>query len=242
MHFDISHFEKKHDILTEYSGYLVGISLDDAKAVLNNKAYTLVVKQRIGDFVGKGETLAVLYHHPDTNCTEEQNEKLQKLFGLESKRYALRDYRYAIQKIADVALRAVSPGINDPNTAISFIHSLGLLTGRLATIEGVYDSVHIENEEGLHLDIIIENYSFKNDLFNTFVQITQYGKNDVTVVLALLEAIRRAMLTSADVNRAHLLDLAQYVFDSTKESALLPFDRAQLEARLELVMTEFVRG
>ncbi len=69
--------------------------------------------------------------------------------------------------MVDIALRAISPGINDPNTAISCIHSLELLTGRLGTIEGDYQIIEAQDvEEDTFADIILENYNFRNAVYN----------------------------------------------------------------------------
>lgn len=44
--------------------------------------------------------------------------QLSDCFSIGDERYAYNDYKFSLQKIIEISLRAVSPGINDPYTAI----------------------------------------------------------------------------------------------------------------------------
>lgn len=215
------------------SGYLVAVEIDKLKKVLEGKDCRLVVLPRLGDFISKGQTLAICYTMKERQDWSKEKEQVVKSFSLSSKRYMALDYRYAAQKIVDIALRAISTGINDPNTAISCIHSLSLLTGRLSAIEGSYEL--IPAEEGSSSEIILENYNFKADLYTTYSQIIYYGKADISVILALLDAVAGAVLVSSSRNLEPLRELAIYISDTAFDQFTHPMDVMCIKTRMQKI-------
>lgn len=234
--YQTDHFSIQREIQAHESGYLVALDSHEIHEKLSGREYRLVIHPQIGDFVSKGDPLALLFSHENEEDLEETSDQIQKSFSFSSKRYTITDYRYAIQKLVDIALRAISPGINDPNTAISCIHSLELLTGRLATIEGDYQIIESPGaDEDTFADLILENYNFRDDLYDTYSQLVHYGKEDISVVLALLDALAGAVIPSTAGNRAHLREMAQYIYDSSKGYFNHPMDHARIQQRMQKI-------
>lgn len=231
--YDVAAFDAQFTLNAPSSGYLEIVDGETIQRVLGGKAYALVLCARIGDFVCKGQPLAVLHHPADKDCSDEEKQELSQAFNLQSKRFTIQDYRFAIQKISDIALRAVSPGINDPITAVSCIQSLGLLTGRLSQIDGIYAIVQGEAGENPNSSIIIEDYNFKADLYSTYSPIVHYGKGDIQVVMALLNAIHSALWSTTEGNRQALLEMADYIYESAVNEFPQAMDHDHLQARYE---------
>ena len=230
------YFANQDEIFADESGYLVVLDSNEIHNNLSGREYRLVIHPQIGDFISKGDPLALLLSHENDKELADTSKKIRKSFNFSSKRYTITDYRYAIQKLVDIALRAISPGINDPNTAISCIHSLELLTGRLGTIEGDYQIIEAPNvDEGTFADLILENYNFRNDLYDTYSQLIHYGKKDISVVVALLDAMAGAIITSSPGNQTHLREMAQYIYESCRNNFDHPMDRAQIEKRMRKI-------
>ncbi len=75
---------------------------------------------RPGDYVFPGAPIAVV--KPPVDGAE---EAVGDATALGSKRVAAQDLEYAIRQLVEVAVRALSPGINDPHTAMSVLVRFG---------------------------------------------------------------------------------------------------------------------
>ena len=75
----------------------------------------------IGSFVGVGTSLATVWQPTDTDEDAVDVERIHQAFSIGDQRRARRDPTFGIRQLVDVALRALSPGINDPTTATEVI-------------------------------------------------------------------------------------------------------------------------
>lgn len=108
------------------SGYLQSLETDQLlKDACHHDLYVEVCLKP-GDHVLPGTVLATV--RPDT-LDSETRAQLRARFVVGSVRTATQDIRYQFQQLTDVIVRALSPGINDPFTAINGIDELtaGLL-------------------------------------------------------------------------------------------------------------------
>lgn len=231
-HIETERYAFTYEIEADSSGYLEAVHSDEILRLIGPGEHRVLVGVRLGDFVGRGQIIAKGYCQNEPEDIKKLKEKLSACFTLKNKRYTVLDYRYSIEKLVDVALRAISPGINDPNTAISCINSLGLLTGQLAQIEGRYDIVEAEHDEEVDdpSEVVIENYSLGKDLFAIYSQLSNYGKKDLSVIKSMLEAITGAAVVSTASNRKYLFDLGKYVYDLGRKNLSHIRDLAELDS------------
>ena len=116
------------------TGYVQRI---DAPALLNWAAAHgawLRVEQPVGAFVGEGERL-LSYRQRDTAVAVPDVAACRALAAgvqVESHRSIEQDVAFGMQQLVDIALKALSPGINDTTTAIMAVDHIGLLCARLA--------------------------------------------------------------------------------------------------------------
>jgi hypothetical protein len=120
------------------------------------------------------------------------------------------DVEFGIIQIVDIALRAMSPAVNDPSTAISCVDQLSrimiLWISRRPPPSHYYGPPHV-------LRVFVPWMSFDGLLDTAFEQIRHYGAADIAVSLRLLRAfsdianatqhadIRATLLTRADPPR-----------------------------------------
>ncbi len=88
------------------------------------------LRHRPGDFVAEGTTLAWLW--PGAKSNEKIHTPLCSAFYFGKQRTPTQDVESAIGPLVEVAVRALSPGINDPFTAMTCIDWLGDALIRLA--------------------------------------------------------------------------------------------------------------
>ena len=84
------------------------------------------VDVRAGIFVPEGTPLCRVWS--DDDDTDELDERVRRAFRLGSARTMQQDAAFGIRQLTDIALRALSPGVNDPTTAYeSIVHLVAVL-------------------------------------------------------------------------------------------------------------------
>lgn len=118
--------------------------------------------------------------------TESWTSRINETFITGSRRTPRQDVECAVDELVEVAVRSLSPGINDPYTAISCIDRLGAVLGRLAERE--LPATYRCDDEG-KLRVIAMPIKFPDVLDSAFNQIRQYSRDSVAVTIRLLEAL-----------------------------------------------------
>ena len=95
------------------------------------------------------------------------------------------DYHRGIVNLTEIANMALSPGTNDPNTAIMCINKMSSLLGKLLST-GNHFIILKEDED---VKIIYQSYSVKDELYLGFSQIIAYSAGDPLVTKEILQGI-----------------------------------------------------
>lgn len=229
--YDIGIYRKSLNLKANKNGYLELISFSSLLEILKDIDSKIIINPRVGEYIYKNQNIATLYYNEE-DIEESFKEKLLNQFSLEEERIAYNDYQFSLQKIIDIALRALSPGINDPNTAIHCINILGVLLGKLGEIDGKYTVIKEENSKG---EIIYEDFNFKEDIYYSFYQILQYGKKDISVLLALFDALIGISLNVKDNRLRIIREFKEYIYDSSIENFKHKFDIELLEEKMDKI-------
>ena len=196
------HYEEGYEstnlsIVAESSGYLFEIKSDDIFKKLNGIKAEFVINKRIGEYTTKGESvgeLNIFQCKLDDNDKKELKEKLSPLFIINA--YSNEeDYHRGIVNLSEIANMALSPGTNDPNTAIMCIDKMSSLLGKLLSTGNHF--VILKEDE--NVKIIYQSYSVKDELYLGFSQIISYSAGDPLVTKAILQGIY-IIYTMADIS------------------------------------------
>ena len=147
------------------------------------------------------------------------------------------DAEFGIIQIVDVALRAISPAINDPSTAISCIDQLSRVLIRWASRSPPRTYLHGPPHV---LRVVVPWIDFEGLLDTAFEQIRHYSKSDIAVSLRLIRAlddIAGAGLTPHE--QQSLVRRAQRVVDGCGEPEA---DLVKLRERLARLEIRTMRG
>ena len=106
------------------TGWIAQVSVDQMLELLPSGGVA-VVEARVGQFVHPGRRLCTLWGLPDDGDTWDR--RVNRAFAIGVSRTMQQDVGFGIRQIADVALRALSPGVNDPTTARECIVHLGAI-------------------------------------------------------------------------------------------------------------------
>ena len=105
------------------------IGFVDASGLAHAKGVELVCVDRcVGAFVRRGEPIARAWPRA---ASERHADALDGAFALSGDRTIRQDVAYGLRLLADIASRALSPGINDPTTAVQCVDELGALLSEL---------------------------------------------------------------------------------------------------------------
>ncbi|MCB2047618.1 MAG: DUF2254 domain-containing protein [Novosphingobium sp.] len=116
------------DVDSSGTGYIRYIDFGSLDSIAEERETRIGLAVRTGDFVQKGTRLVYL---DGDEASEDVSGDIRDCFALGGSRTPEQDIEFAIDELVEIALRALSPGINDPFTAITAIHWLGAATARL---------------------------------------------------------------------------------------------------------------
>lgn len=187
--FSIDKWEESYKIYANKSGYLYSINANKMIKIIEDLDYEIVINKRIGDYVLENMYIADLHISKKLDIDKEEKEKILKKISdniiINVTKNDTRDYHHEITNIVEIALRALSPGINDPNTASESINKVGILLGKLFSSKNFYQIL----DEDENSKIIYNNYSAKEELSLSYNQILHYGKDDPEVAKSILSSI-----------------------------------------------------
>ncbi|HZH06391.1 MAG TPA: DUF2254 domain-containing protein, partial [Lautropia sp.] len=116
-------------VTTNRVGYIQIINYRQLQNLAVRKQGRIEMAVRTGDFVHPHMTLACW--QGDDGQGELPDEAIRSCFALGGMRTPTQDLHFLIDELVEIGLRALSPGINDPFTAITALHWLGAATAEL---------------------------------------------------------------------------------------------------------------
>jgi uncharacterized membrane protein len=183
------------------SGYLQAIDKNNLIEYTtdNDSAVKFVVKP--GEFIINNSVIAYFLKSDDEDQEKSESHINSKLL-IGTKGTAEQDPEFAIRQLVEVAVRALSPGINDPFTAMSCINRLGNNIAYL--MEREFPKVHHIDESG-HLRVQLKPFTFNGIVEASFNQIRQHGDNDVAVTIHLLKTLHKLILQARTIEQEKAL-------------------------------------
>lgn len=241
--------KKEYKIFASKSGYFYSISSDEIIKVLDGIDSDLVIRHRIGEFLLKDEHIASLYIKPTSNdehiaglhiedasnndagSFDEILDKVSDCLLINVRKNDTEDYHHEITNLVEIAMKGLSPGINDPNTAIESVRKIGILLGKLFSAKHFYRILNKTEDTR----IIYTGYTAKEELHLSFNQILYYGKNDPLVSEAILKSIRMIYLVAGESMHSQIRDFFDYCYDLCSSA----MDNEMYKERLNVVRDNF---
>ena len=141
------------------------------------------VERRVGHFVPEG--VPILRVSKGERLTLDRKASLLAALDIGPTRTMQQDVEFGVIQIVDVALRALSPAVNDPSTAISCVDQLSRILiqwlGRVPPPTYFYSPPHV-------LRVVLPWISFEGLVDTAFEQIRHYSCADAAVSLRLVRA------------------------------------------------------
>lgn len=116
-------------VLASETGYVQIINFERLEKIARRENGVLKLNVRTGDFFHPD---VVIGFWTDMNTFEDlPDDEVRDCFTLGNMRTPTQDLQFLIDELVEIGLRALSPGINDPFTAVTAIHWLGAATAEL---------------------------------------------------------------------------------------------------------------
>jgi len=164
---------KVKPIVATKTGYIEAIDFDALMKIASRHDLVLRPVRRAGDFVAEGWTLLEAYS-PASIC-DRMRDECTGVVTVGGQRTAQQDLRFGIDELVEIAARALSPGVNDPFTAIACIDWLGAALGELDRRRP--PPTQLADEEGT-VRIILRPLDFEDYLGAAFGQLRSYVAAD----------------------------------------------------------------
>jgi len=218
------------------NGYINNVD-DVALLSLALEHNTIVRMERgIGEFVVQNTPLASLALEDPPG--KEIIDALQAAYSIGRHRTMQQDSGFGIRQIVDIALRALSPGINDTTTAVMCVDYLSAILARLASRE-IPSSHRYEDGE---LRVIAVGPSFASLVAESFDQIRASATGHVAIISRMLGALQTIVgLTTSQSRRQALREQVQWIAELAERTIESPHDQARVENRLKLLHEAFDR-
>lgn len=171
-------------IAASHTGYLQTINTEGLMKAATENDLVMRLHYRPGQFIIAGSSLLGAW--PKQRIGEQLGNQINEAFILGNDRTPTQDVEFCIDQLVEVAVRALSPGINDPFTAIACIDRLGAALCLLSERE--MPSRYRYDREG-QLRVIADTVTFAGLTDAAFNQIRQYGRASAAVTIHLLETI-----------------------------------------------------
>jgi uncharacterized membrane protein len=216
--------DRWHDIAAPTTGYLVGVDGDTLLDRAEARSLVVRILPRTGEFVIEHQP--VLRVAAPAEPDAQAGKDLLACLSFGRQRTVHQDAPFGLQQIVDIALKALSPGINDPSTAITCIDQLGglMVSVALRAIPGPYRS-----SKGV-LRVIADGPDFASMLALSFDAITDHAGDHVQVYASLLTTLGRIGAATDDPSRRRRVAAQlELVMQSAARAGLAPWRLEALE-------------
>lgn len=206
-------------------GYLQVIDDDDLMKLASQHNLLIRLQVQPGQFIVKGNELVKVY--PRERVERSLADHIRKAFILGRERTEQQDIEFPIDQLVEIALRAISPAVNDPFTAIRCIDRLSAGLSSLAQRQ--FPSPY-RYDQDQNLRVIAQVVTFERLVDQAFNPIRQYAQSDSAVTIRLLVAITRIAEANCYATYQFILrHHAEMILRGSKEGLSEEYDRKAVE-------------
>lgn len=199
-------------------GYIQHVDIAGLADIASRNQGCIHVAQRPGAFVSAGQPLCHASWKPD----DDEFEAIRAAFLVGSERSFRQDPRFGLIVLAEVASRALSPGINDPGTAIDVL-------GRIVRIISDAVACRGKPEAPRHDNLYIAAIDVGEMLDDVFMPIARDGAGMVEIGIR----VQKALLSLAQLDdwsvQAAARRLSRIAKTRSENALQLPEERATIE-------------
>jgi uncharacterized membrane protein len=181
-------------ILSPKAGYIQHIDLNSLLKTAERADAVIYVPHCVGDFIVQGKVLAEVIA---TTPGEELDEEVCAAFSLGVQRSIQQDPAFGIRQMADVAMKALSPGVNDTTNAIMALDRISVIMIELSA-RCFPQRRRLLNGK---LRLVASRPNYEDLLALSFDQLRQWGSDNPALLYRLLEVLGDLIDASVSTRR-----------------------------------------
>ena len=212
------------------SGFLTSIDQEDLVGAANDADAVVSIERHPGSFVVRGTPLGHAWSRagdalgPDVVDT--LGDKVSGAVDLGVERTAAQDVGYGLRQVTDIVNKALSPGINDPTTAI---HALGQTAALLVELTGYHLGPLVLDDDDDRPRVVLDRPGFGELLELAVAQPRAYGASDPQVLGRLYELLADLAWHARAEHHEPVLDQLRRLDDTVAEQSLDEVEARRLE-------------
>ena len=212
------------------SGFLVQANESALLGVAERFRAVIALRRPPGDFLVEGVPYAHAWKLDGGTWTEEETEHVQEAVNegitIGFERNSVQDIGFPVQQLLDVAVRAISPSVNDPTTCV---HSLGHLAAGLSTLARENQGHRVMTDGQGRMRVAVRRRTFAMLLELVVSQVCTYGMDDPRVARRLVELLAETEQNDTSGHHSEVIhQQRQRVVRALSGSQLDPVDRQNL--------------
>ncbi|GAB4124651.1 MAG: hypothetical protein OHK0045_02150 [Raineya sp.] len=182
----------KIPVYSKKFGYLRSVNINKLRKVSHQYPFIDFIEQvnDVGSYISRRMPLAYV---ACKNTSEKEQKKIAAIVGKQFSVGKFRSYRqdihFGLRQLVDIALKAISPAVNDPTTAINCLDYLGEIVREILQANMPATGLTRWKGEKLYLN----EASFDRIVNQAFDQIYHYGRNDFAVTARLINTINHTI-------------------------------------------------
>jgi uncharacterized membrane protein len=225
------------EVVATRSGYLQFVGFSTLVDIAADADAVVELLYRPGHFVVRGLPLARVW---PPSAAPEVSRELDRAHVTGAHRTLRQDLSFAIDQLVEIAIRALSPAVNDTFTALTCID---WLSDGLCQITASWNSRRVHFDRAGKVRVIAAEANYERFVDRAFDKVRQAGRAMPAVMIRQLDALAKVMeYTSMPEQREVLLKQAEMILRSSEASVPEPSDRADVRRRYDAVVTnEIVR-
>jgi uncharacterized membrane protein len=217
-------FSRARPVTASGSGYIQYIAQDALLGLAVEHDALIRLQYAPGDFVQKGKTLALVY--PADDIDDAHVALVRDTFAWGRKRTQVQDIMFLADELIEIAARALSPGVNDPFTAMTCMDWLGAALSRMARRD---DPSPFRFDDDRKLRVIARPISFAYFADHILDSARPYVTADELTACHALALMAQVMVEAdSESDRELLLEHA----GAYKDAAMARFDHARIRSQI----------
>jgi uncharacterized membrane protein len=215
-------------------GYIQYIDPETVMTLARENDLVIQLLCKPGCFVRAGRRVALVW--PADRVDERLEAQLLHAFQVGNSRTPTQDIAYAVNQLVEMAVRAMSPAINDPFTAMTCLDYIG--DGLALFIQQGEKGSHYYDEQG-RLRLVLEPVIFEDLLNGAFDMLRHCSCDNASVLLHMLEVIDGIGLEAKSTEaRQALLRQVSLIQAESQAGKLIEQDRQLIHLSCEALQTK----
>ncbi len=210
------------------TGYIQVIEADELLELAEDHEVVIEMRPTIGEFIVEGAELARV--HGATVPDEAFVRDVCGLVAIGRRRTLQQDVEFGVRQIIDIGVKAMSPSINDPTTALNCLDHCAAILRKMAARP---DPVPQRAGKDGKLRVVVRGSTFESVAWLIFAPMRVYASGDPNVVLRLLDVLElTGEIVDTDDRRDVLWRHARMIAEAADQELRGVMERDMVNSRI----------